>query len=328
MAATLVVLFSGSAWGQQGEFSIRPDPDRDVPEGRRSSYLIHDVSPGDVLEDRVEVVNLTNAPIQLLVESVDATLNADGAFAPAGPGTRREAGAWIELERNSLEIAPLGAESVGVTITVPSTAPAGDHVAAIVVQREDPDLQGNVRVVNRVGVRVYLTVGGGGPLSRDFSIAGFRWAGTPTDLQFEVEIVNTGQLLVEPAGTIEVSRDGTTVLRHEMPVLGGVPRQESRRLMISLPGELAGGTYVTDVDLQTWQGDAEDSAQTSFVLDADSLAGASEGEADPFAGRGPWLSGALLTFMITFLIVGFFALPLLRRKREQDEDAAAVTEAD
>lgn len=255
---------AGAAEG--AEFSLRPDRPA-TAEARDRSYIVKAVAPGAELADRVLAVNLTDKPLDLEVAPADASITPEGVFAPGTTATA--VGSWITATPGQVRVPPHGTVPVDVRIRVPADAAAGDHIAAVVARKAgEPSGSGNVRVVQRVGVRVYLTVqptdesSRRGALGRQFEFRSLRWAGDA----FEAEVANTGDLLVEPLGTVDVRRGGLGATA-EVPVLGTVPPGESRTFRVSPPADLEPGTYDGTVRLHLVQGGDDQARTVTFTLD-------------------------------------------------------------
>ncbi len=265
LSLTLLAVPSVALGAQGGEFSLRPVRPPGTPP-RERAYVVRTVRPGEVFDDRLEALNLTNRPLDLSVEPVDATITADGSFAPGA--TRSAEGGWVSVTPDRVRVPPRGRAPVGVRVQVPPDAEPGDHIAAVVVQHADPPRgEGNVTVVQRVGVRFYLTITNpdGSAGRRSFELRSLRWTGKPKARTFEAEIANTGNLLVEPTGSMTVSR-GDLRTSADLPVLGTVPPGVSRNLRISLPGTLDEGTYQARVDLRLVQGGPAQERSITFVV--------------------------------------------------------------
>lgn len=272
LAAVLVTaagVLPASAAAQQpqtGEFSLRPVRPA-TAEARDRSYVVRTVRPGAELTDRLEAVNLTGAALDLDVAAVDATIGTDGSFTP---GTERRAeGAWLEVTPMRVRIPPRTTAPVDVRIRVPADAAPGDHIATVVAQKAGAPSGSGVQLVQRVGVRVYLTVErpAGGVGTRSFELRALRWVGTPRARTFEAEVANTGDLLVEPLGTLTINR-GDLATDADVPVLGTVPAGETRSLRFSVPGELDPGRYEARLRLRPVQGGPEQEQSVSFTVGA------------------------------------------------------------
>lgn len=295
---------------QGGEFSLRPVRPADAP-ARERSYIVRTVDAGSELTDRLEAVNLTDQPMELDLAAVDATVLADGSFAP---GTAAAAeGRWITVTPARVRVPPKGTTPVQVRITVPSDATPGDHIAAVVAQRADgattPSGQDNVRLLQRVGVRAYLTVRGDTPARRAFELRDLRWVGAPAARTFEADIANVGDLLVEPLGTLTIGRGGLSATT-DVPVLGTVPVGESRTLRFSAPGDLEPGAYDATVKVRDVNGGPEQERTVSFTVGGVARSAAND---SPF----PWWLGILAALALAGVIVAVW------RRRKADRDANA-----
>jgi hypothetical protein len=278
---------------------------------RHRAYVVRTVRPGDTFQDTVTATNLTSSPLPVVLDAVDASVTADGQFAPAAAGTHRAAGSWMTLPRRTLTLPPHGSARVPVRFRVPDDATDGDHLAAVTIQRRTADVvQGGIAVQVRVAVRVYLTVGAGGRAA--FSIEDLSFTGTAEEPTLGVTVVSTGRRLVETAGSLRITR-GTLGDTVPLPVLGTVPAGESRRFTIPIRGPLEAGNYTAALDLWVPDGSVKASARTEFGVGG-SAGGATEAE----PGWQSWV--VPVTVGLLFLLL----LLLWRRRRVRpctDRDA-------
>lgn len=142
--------------------AIYPTRPNDPNDPLTTSWFIYEVRPGQSIESEVTVENKSNQSAQAGIYAVDATSTSDGAFTLKAKGTKEDAGAWIKIG-GFADMAPKSKGSLPFKIVVPSNASPGDHVAGIAVEIKESDekLQtSGVKVIQRVGVRVYLNVQG------------------------------------------------------------------------------------------------------------------------------------------------------------------------
>ena len=130
------------------------------------SYFVHDVKPGQTIEDWVAITNYGEEPMTFSVYGTDAFNTPDGSFAllPADEEPAL-AGTWIEIPREDQTVEVKGGETrvIPFTITVPDNAEPGDHAAGVIasVSHDALNAQGQlVRVDRRIAARVYLRVDG------------------------------------------------------------------------------------------------------------------------------------------------------------------------
>ncbi|GAA3729713.1 hypothetical protein GCM10022225_09060 [Plantactinospora mayteni] len=164
VAMTLSAAVSGPAGAAPGdEFRWTVEPAAVAGAEPRGQFS-YDLAPGQQREDRVVVTNRSTQPLTFTVYATDASTSTDGAFAlPPASQPAREAGAWVDLGRQTRTLRPGERIVLPFRLTVPPNATPGDHAAGIVAsvaeQRTDAEGQ-RVNVERRVGARIYLRVNG------------------------------------------------------------------------------------------------------------------------------------------------------------------------
>ncbi|MFC4586398.1 peptidase [Sphaerisporangium corydalis] len=139
-------------------------------DSRAWRYIVDHLAPGTVIRRRVEVSNTTGIPLDISLYPA-AGMIRDRAFRFAPGRTSNELSRWTTLSRAALKMAPHTRTMVTATIAVPDDAAPGERYAVIWAEAaKDPPPGGGVRKINRVGVRIYLSVGRGNPPASDFTI--------------------------------------------------------------------------------------------------------------------------------------------------------------
>ncbi|PZG01068.1 DUF916 domain-containing protein [Micromonospora endophytica] len=133
----------------------------DGPTGR--SYFVHDAEPGQRIEDRVAITNLSKEPMSFAVYGADAFTTADGGFAlqPASQAPT-DVGAWTSFAHRTYRV-PAGKQViVPFQLTVPANASPGDHAGGVVASIAQLGSTGGQRINldRRVAARIYLRVAG------------------------------------------------------------------------------------------------------------------------------------------------------------------------
>lgn len=246
LAVALLMALAGSASAASGSLvGVRPAaPDQ--------SWLVMTVPPGGSADATALVLNLSDAPQVVDIGSADAITTPEGVFSLAGDAeTPRGVGAWIRLPRTRATLAPGERLPLPVSVAVPPGTTPGDYSGGVVVQaapRAAASADGGlaVRVVERVGLRVYVTV----PGVRDGHVAiqgldataagggGFTGAlGLPDGMDVRFAVRNTGNVqYADLTGEVRLLEDGR--VRDTRPlrlgtVLPGDVRPVSMRM--SLP---------------------------------------------------------------------------------------------
>ena len=138
----------------QGMFGIRVVGRSD--DGSVPTSVSATAHAGSRLERRIAVDNLSDAPLHLRVYAGAATMSS-GTFTFGAPGDTNEASSWTRVTPSTFDLAPGREAQADVVLDVPRAAPPGKYYAVIWAEPSGRQV-GGLTVVNRVGVRVYLTV--------------------------------------------------------------------------------------------------------------------------------------------------------------------------
>lgn len=137
---------------------------------RARSYIVDHLSPGTTIKRRVEVSNDTDRaqPVQLYAAAGEIS---GGTFRFGDGRAANELTTWTTVDPPTLTL-PAGAKTpVTVTIAVPANASPGERYGVVWVElAAAAPPGGGIAAVNRVGVRIYLSVGPGGEPASDFAL--------------------------------------------------------------------------------------------------------------------------------------------------------------
>ena len=175
---------------------------------RAYRYIIDHLNPGITIHRRVQIANLTPWAARITLYP-DAAVIRDGAFVGDAGQARSYLTTWITLSRHSVSLAPHARAMVTVTIQVPRTASPGNLYGVIWAQETylgKTSTGVNIVETNRVGIRIYLNVGPGGPPPVNFDITSIRGARSPHG-QFLVaaQVNNTGGQAIDATGTLKLT---------------------------------------------------------------------------------------------------------------------------
>ncbi|MEV0727526.1 hypothetical protein [Polymorphospora sp. NPDC050346] len=261
-AVVLAILIAGAtaaavpASADDGRIGIRlleaPVDRRDDPRAR--VYVIDHLNPGTKIERRIEVAN--NAPTPRTIELYPAgAAIEDDAFTIAEDRTANELSGWISLDRPSVDLDPYSRTTVLATVDVPAAAARGERYAVVWAQASAPTGSpgaGNVGVVHRVGIRVYLDVGPGGEPPSSFEIgdltASRRPDGVPT---ITADVRNTGERALDLSGSLNLA-DGPGAMRAgPYPVTLGTTLAPGTagQVVVELDARLPDGPWTAELTL-------------------------------------------------------------------------------
>ena len=162
------------------------------------------MAPGTHFERRVEVSSTSAAATTVELYAAAAAVSG-GSFSVADDRTANELSTWTSIDPSSLQLAAHGSTMAAVTITVPKDAAPGEQYAVVWVEARSPAGSGGVTQVSRVGIRIYLSVGPGGPPAADFEIDSLTAERTPDGQPFVVASVhNTGGRALDLSGSLSL----------------------------------------------------------------------------------------------------------------------------
>ena len=186
------------------------------------SYIVERVAPGASLRRRVVISNTTRATVLVAVYPAAASLHR-GAFVFSAGHSPNELTGWTSVGRDLLRLAPGTATYETVTIHVPRDASSGERYGVIwaAVSAHAP-AGGGVTVVNRVGVRMYLSIGPGGAPPSNFAIGPLTAERSATGQPIVVATVrNSGKRTLDIRGTLTLSGGPGGLRAGPFPVMLG-----------------------------------------------------------------------------------------------------------
>jgi hypothetical protein len=191
-----------------GGFGIRlvdaPVGARDDPRAR--VYIVDHLAPGAVIHRRIEVSNGTAAPALVELYAAAAAIS-DGSFRGAAARTPNDLSSWTSLDQTQADLQPGERKTVVVTIAVPADAAPGEQYGVVWSEvRSTPQDGVGVTQVSRVGIRLYVSVGPGGPPPPNFTVDTLTASRAPDGRPMITAAVhNTGGRAIDLSGTIELT---------------------------------------------------------------------------------------------------------------------------
>ncbi|WP_426997654.1 hypothetical protein [Pseudarthrobacter sp. N5] len=172
---------------------------------RARIYIVDHVQPGATVHRKIEVSNTTADQAAVSVYEAAARIS-DGTFAGAPDRTADDLTTWTAVDHPSFPLGAGEAQPVTVTITVPKDASEGERFGVVWAEVRST-AAGSVTAVNRVGIRIYLSVGPGGEPASGMHIETLI-AGRSADSLPVVtaRVRNTGGRALDISGQLTLSR--------------------------------------------------------------------------------------------------------------------------
>ena len=229
---------------------VPPDASRNDP--LALSYIVNRLAPGKSIQRRIEVSNSTRSTAAVAVYPAAASLH-QGEFAFGPSHSKNELSSWTSVSRAVVRL-PSGTKSFEtVTIRVPKDASAGERYAVIWAQVSTSG-SGGVKLANRVGIRMYLSVGPGGAPPSDFVIGSLiakrSASGQPLVI---AKVHNSGKRTIAISGNLTLSNGPGGVRAGPFPVNLVVPLApgSTRAVTVRLDKQLPRGPWRAQIRLKS-----------------------------------------------------------------------------
>jgi hypothetical protein len=189
-----------------GSIGIRLDT---VPKSQQNiqrdrAYIVRYMRIGTTVHAAVSISNTTRSVQRVSVYAGSASV-VKGTFTFGAGAAPNELTTWTHVSTPVLTLQPFTLKRVGVTISVPRNASKGERYGVVWAQVSGHGT-GQVTEVNRVGIRMYINVGPGGPPAPGFSIGklgtGRSSSGTPIVV---AQVRNTGGVALDISGSLRLS---------------------------------------------------------------------------------------------------------------------------
>jgi len=176
-----------------------------VDDPRARMYIVDHLAPGRVIERRIELSNTATHSADVTLYAAAASI-ASGSFLGADGHTANELSTWTSVRPGNPTVPAHGLITATVRIKVPKDAAPGEQLGVIWAEaRSAPDTGGTFVQVNRVGIRLYLSVGPGGAPAAKFVVDSLTAIRDPDGRPKVVAAVhNTGGRAIDISGILRL----------------------------------------------------------------------------------------------------------------------------
>jgi hypothetical protein len=288
---------------------------------RARVYIVDHVVPGTTIQRRAQVANKTHHSVQLSLYVGSAAIGG-GAFIPADDQDPTDLTSWTSLSRSQVTLPPGSRRTVMATIRVPSTASKGERYGVIWASTTaGPPPGGGVTVVNRVGIRIYLSVGPGGEPTSAFTIESLTASRLPDGRPMvQAQVHNTGGRALDMEGYLRLSDgpDGLSAGPFEAQLGTTLAPGDSVPVKVPLANGLPAGPWLARIDLHS--GLVEATAQATITFPAEPGSSAAPVAAETSSSRWPFILAICLASAALLGVLGW-----LRARRRPDGGTSPQT---
>jgi len=180
-------------------------PVSEANDPRARLYIVDHVAAGAVVQRSIEVSNTTSSDLAVSLYAAGATIES-GSFTGDAGHAANDLSSWTTVSPAAPQIPAGGTATATVTIAVPTDATAGEQYAIVWAEVRTSAGASGVTEVNRVGVRIYLSVGSGAAPAASFTIGSLTAGRSPQGNPVVVAAVhNTGGIALDMSGTLQLS---------------------------------------------------------------------------------------------------------------------------
>ena len=243
------------AMASSGSIGVRLlDVPADSPDGSRArSYIVDQVAPGTTVRRRIEITNTTGTTADIAIYPAAADFR--GTFRFASGHSRNELSSWTSVSQPVLRLAPGTRAVETVTIEVPKQASSGERYAVVWAEVSAPaPVAGGVTLVNRVGIRMYVSVGPGGAPPSSFAISSLAAERAPSGEPLVVATIhNSGQRTIDITGNLTLDKGPGGLQAGPFPVklASALGPDDSTKVTVRLDKQLPRGPWRARLTLRT-----------------------------------------------------------------------------
>ena len=327
LAGAVVLAAGGPAWAQAPQtvgIRIVDVPANRTDDPRARQYIVDHLAPGSTITRRVEVSNDTGGSQVVQLYAGAANL-VDGNIVFGEGRVASDLTGWTTVDPPRVSLAAGGNTTASVKIVVPANASQGERYGVVWAELAPAvPAGGGVTAVNRVGVRIYLSVGPGGEPASDFTVTAVEASRAPDGSPLLTATVrNTGGRALDLSGDLRLTNGpgGLSAGPFTANVGTTLGPDQAGPVSVALDPAIPAGPWDARIVLRSGTTERDATAKVTFPDAPATAAGPVELESD--AGGSSVLPLALGGAAVIAVIV--LAAVFLRGRRPSRSSGAKLT---
>lgn len=297
-------------------------PADNLDDPRAHEYIVDHLAPGTTISRQVGFSNGDGQAADLSFYAAAAGIH-DGAFEPGVGRAVNDLTTWTTFSPASATVQPGQTLPVTVTIAVPADATAGEHYGAALAEHASPPAANGVSSVNRVGIRIYLSVGPGGAPTTGFSIDSMTAKRDADGKPFvTAQVHNTGGRAIDLSGDLNLTNGPSSLSAGPFSVRTVATLTPGANGVVTVPLERALPNGPWDGRITLVSGRTSETVTGRLMFPGDNGASAAPTAVKTETSRSPILVIAIALGAILLLLLLW--LGLRRRRRQPDPPGIVV----
>ena len=215
------------------------------PVDHPGSYFDLTLEPGESQELTIAHSNNGAAALDVNIYPADAYTLVNGGFG-AGERATETSGTttWLDYAAQDLSLPAGHTGESSVTVTVPQETEPGQYITSLVLQNAEPvEGSGDVALNQTVRQALPITIEVPGELEPGFELGKASHGFTASRSVIDVELTNTGNAHLDPAGEFTIRDDSGETLSEADVAMGSVFAGTQTTAEVTLDGALQSGDY-------------------------------------------------------------------------------------
>jgi hypothetical protein len=226
-------------------FVIRP------VDGMDGDYFTLEAEPGTTNELVVVLANVDDEPLSLRTYANDAVPIVNGGFAIAAEEVPAEGTAtWLDYPAETFDFEPSEGVERTFTVRIPSDAAPGQYIAGLALETAEPlEVEGSALFTQiiRKTIAVFIIVPG--PEQPAFELVEPAFLTDASIDRFEIPVVNSGNVLVKPAGEVLLRDSDGEIILSAPVAMGSIYAGTTVTLSVPVRTAIPAGDYSLTVEL-------------------------------------------------------------------------------
>jgi hypothetical protein len=238
---------SAIEYGGVGGKPANPSPNNE----RTKSIFIYTLSPNQIAEDELLVINNTAETKTLMIYATDSQRGSDGSFAcEQYLDTKDNVGTWVEMSQDEVTLKSQTNIKIPFKVTAPDNIDVGESNGCIMIQEKkdapSEDASG-VSLSFRTGIRLVVTAPG--EQIRQVDIEEFTAYQEGNLIKAKIDIKNSGNVSIDTLVRIKTNfilGNEYYTIENDYPIL----RDEIATYNFEIPAPIFGGPYTISAELE------------------------------------------------------------------------------